>query len=138
VHEVTVVNAARWLFSLPVLMRLVALGHVKWAILEWILGSRQTTLDAGVRGTTLSSSLDPNETVIRAEGVSSGSPCGLELGQSAFGPARRARVRAETIPFDLAPRFGRIDRIRRMSLRFGVVGPTRLNCFGGVRPKRAR
>ena len=68
-HEVTAVNAARWLFSLPVLMRLVALGHVKWAILDRILGSRQTTLDVGVRGTTLSSSLDPNETVLRAERV---------------------------------------------------------------------
>jgi hypothetical protein len=51
----TVLNAARWLFSLPVQMRLVALGHVKWAIFESILGSRQTTLDVGVRGTTLSS-----------------------------------------------------------------------------------
>jgi hypothetical protein len=51
----TAVNGARWLFSLPVLMRLVALVHVKWAILEWILGSRQTTLDVGVRGTTPSS-----------------------------------------------------------------------------------
>src|SRR5262249_2560100 len=66
VHEGTAVNAARWLFSLPVLMRLVALGHVKWAILEWNLRSRQVTLEVGVRGTTLSSSLDPNETVIRA------------------------------------------------------------------------
>jgi hypothetical protein len=51
----TAVNAARWLFSLPVLLRHVALGHVKLAILEWILGSRQTTLRVGVRGTTLSS-----------------------------------------------------------------------------------
>jgi hypothetical protein len=48
-------------------MWLVVLRHVERAILEGILGSRQVTLDVGVRGTTLRSSLDPNETVIRAD-----------------------------------------------------------------------
>jgi hypothetical protein len=54
-------------------MWLVVLRHVRWAILARILGSRQVTLDVDERGTTLSSSLDPNETVIRADRVSSGS-----------------------------------------------------------------
>jgi len=56
-------------------MWLVVLRHVKSAILEWILGTRQVTPDVGVRGTTLSSSLDPNEAVIRDDRVSSGSLC---------------------------------------------------------------
>ena len=45
-------------------MWLVVLRHVQWAILAWILGSRQVTLDVGERETTMSSSLDPIETVI--------------------------------------------------------------------------
>jgi hypothetical protein len=72
---VTVVNAALWTFSLQVLMRLVALRHVKWAILGWRLGSRQATLEVGVRGTTLSSALEPNEPIIRADRVSSSRLC---------------------------------------------------------------
>ena len=72
-NEVTAVNAARWSLPLQVLLWLVVLRHVKWAILEWILGSRQVTLDVGVRGTTLSSSLDPNQTVICGDRISSGS-----------------------------------------------------------------
>jgi hypothetical protein len=49
---------------LPILMGLVAPRQVKWAIVDWILGSGQATLDVGVRGTTLSSALNPKETVI--------------------------------------------------------------------------
>ena len=50
-------------------MWLVALRHLKWAIFEWILESHRVTLDVGVRGPTLSSALDPNESVIRSDRI---------------------------------------------------------------------
>jgi hypothetical protein len=94
-------------------MWLVVLRNVKWAILEGILGSRQVTPDVGVHGTTLRSSLDPNETVIRADRVCSGSlgpvsglawPAGVRLRSRGGRPSGDDSLRPS------AARFGRIDR----------------------------